>query len=166
MDAQIASAYEQHRIFVKRTLRRFGVTYSDADDAVQQVFLVVHRRFDEYLDVSLKRAWLFSVSKFVSRNYHRGIRRARAHGHELATAPAPAPAPDIDELLIRREATHELVKCLDRLEERVRLPFYLANFEGLTAREIATALNLNMNTVYTRLREARILLVRDVAGPG
>jgi hypothetical protein len=31
MDAQLASAYEQHGSFVKRTLCRFGVTYSDAD---------------------------------------------------------------------------------------------------------------------------------------
>jgi len=159
MDTQLACAYGQHGRFVKRTLRRFGVSYSDADDAVQQVFLVVHRRFDEYLDVRLKRAWLFSVSKLVSRNYHRGLRRERAHFLAFVTAPTP----DVEELLLRRERARQVVTFLDSLAECERLPFYLANFEGLTAREIAAELDMNMNTVYTRLRRARLLFEKGLA---
>ena len=157
-DAQIAHAYEQHGRFVKRAVRRLGVTYCDADDAVQQVFLVVHRRFDQYESVDLKRAWLFSVSKLVSKNYHRSVRRARAQRCGLVVAPAP----DLEELLIREETRRRIVKSLEDLNEPERAAFYLATFEGLTAREIATELDMNMNTVYTRLRRARLLLEKDL----
>jgi len=157
--AQIARAYEQHRSFVKRTVRRLGVTPSDADDAVQQVFLVVYRRFDEYVEVGLKRAWLFSVSRLVSRNYLRGVRRARARLPPFALALAP----DVEELLVREEAKRRVFKFLDELKESERAAFCLANFEGLTAREIASELDMNINTVYTRLRRARILLEKGLA---
>jgi RNA polymerase sigma-70 factor (ECF subfamily) len=48
---------------------------------------------------------------------------------------------------------HEL---LDQLDEDKREAFVLAELEGLTAPEIAQSLDLNVNTVYARIRAARI----------
>ncbi|HKQ71472.1 MAG TPA: sigma factor, partial [Polyangiaceae bacterium] len=41
---QLAGLFAEHADFVWRSLRRLGVPHADADDAVQEVFLVVHRR--------------------------------------------------------------------------------------------------------------------------
>ncbi len=41
--------------------------------------------------------------------------------------------------------------------------FYLSDIEGLTAPEIATALDVNLNTVYGRLRLARKRFERALA---
>jgi RNA polymerase sigma-70 factor, ECF subfamily len=160
--AHMAKAYKHHARFVKRTLRRLGVTHADADDVLQLVFLVIHRRFDEYVEVSAKRAWLFTVSTLLSKNYHRAIRRARARRRRLV----PPPIPDPEVLLFRREAARRVARFLDELDEPVRRAFYLANFEGLTAREIALALDMNMNTVYSRIRTARQLFDSRLAGTG
>lgn len=159
---QVAQAYKHHARFVKRTLRRFGVRCSDADDALQLVFLVVYRRFDEYAEVLAQRAWLFMVSKLVSSNYHRGLRRARVRRLGYVVPPAP----ELEELLFRREAGRMVMRFLGELEEPERRAFCLANFEGLTAREIALELDMNMNTVYTRLRSARMLFERRLARRG
>ena len=40
--------YEEHFSFVWRTARRLGVPERAADDVVQDVFLVLHRRLDDY----------------------------------------------------------------------------------------------------------------------
>ena len=40
--------YEEHFRFVWRSLRRLGISESDVADAVQDVFLVVHRRLAEF----------------------------------------------------------------------------------------------------------------------
>jgi RNA polymerase sigma-70 factor (ECF subfamily) len=161
----MTEAYTKYRGFVKRSVRRLGVTPADADDAVQQVFLVVHRRLDHYLDVQLKRSWLLAVSKLVSCNYHRGLRRARSRRHQFTLATLE-PGPDVEELLAQQEARRLLEQFLEELEEKERAAFYLAHFEGLTAREIALRLGMNMNTVYTRLRTARLRFEKGLAGKG
>ncbi|HXK20478.1 MAG TPA: sigma factor, partial [Polyangiaceae bacterium] len=48
--AQIARVFSEHADFVWRSLRRLGVPSADVDDALQEVFLVVHRRIAEYED--------------------------------------------------------------------------------------------------------------------
>jgi len=160
--AQMRQTYKHQARFVRRTLRRLGVTHADADDVLQLVFLVVHRRLDEYVEMAAKRAWLFSVSQLVSRNYHRGIRRERARRRKLV----PAPLPNPEELLLRREAARRVTRFLDELDEPLKRAFYLASFEGLTAREIAVELDMNMNTVYSRVRTARKLFEQTLANAG
>jgi RNA polymerase sigma-70 factor, ECF subfamily len=147
----MARVFAEHAYFVKRSLRRLGITACDADDALQQVFLVVARRFDEYLAVGSKRGWLFGVSELVSRNYHRGRRRALRRHRWLVALPAF----DLEEVLRRREAVRIVSKFLEGLKESERAAFYLADVEGLTAKEIAVELDVNMNTIYSRLRAAR-----------
>jgi RNA polymerase sigma-70 factor (ECF subfamily) len=157
-----ADAFLEHRRFVKRTLRYLGVPLADADDALQQVFMVVHRRSDEYARIERKQAWLASVSHLVSKNYHRGVRRARARRLDFA----PEPALDTEELFARQEAGRLQLSFLAKLKVQERSAFYLAYVEGLTAREIARKLEVNMNTVYARLRYARLRFDKRLAGRG
>ena len=158
----MANAYRQHQRYVWRTLRYLGVRYADADDAVQQVFLVVHRRADEYVSMKSKRGWLASVSKFVSCNYHRGIRREKAREQWFTREPLP----DVEELVARREARRMLGKFLSSLRKPERSTFYLTYFAGLSGNEIAARLRMNPNTVRTRLRFARLRFIEELAGTG
>ena len=150
----LAHVYEQHASFVRRSLRRFGVAYADADDAMQQVFLVVHRRFDEYVGMGAKRAWLFGVSRHVSRNYHRGLKRAQVKKAGFLFS-LELPELDLEDLVAARQARRVVDQFLDDLVESERRAFYLSHIEGLSTREIARELNVKLNTVYTRLRNAR-----------
>jgi RNA polymerase sigma-70 factor (ECF subfamily) len=151
-DAQLAQIFSEQADFVWRALRRLGVPTADVDDAVQEVFLVVHRRISEYEDRGLLRAWLFSISRQISSHYHRGIKRSEERHRGLVVS---ATAPDLEEVLARREAEQLVNAFLDELEEPQRMVFYLSDIEGLTAPEIAAALDVNLNTVYGRLRQAR-----------
>ena len=164
--AQIAGVFSKHADFVWRSLRRLGVPSADVDDALQEVFLVVHRRLAEYEDRGLMRAWLFSISRQVSSHYHRSLKRSEARHRGLVV---DAAAPDLEEVVARREAEQLVGSFLDGLEEPQRLVFYLSDIEGLTAPEIASALEVNLNTVYGRLRQARKrfeLLLSERAGLG
>ena len=150
--ARIARIFSEHADFVWRSLRRLGVGAADVDDALQEVFLVVHRRLAQYEDRGLMRAWLFSISRQVSSHYHRGLKRSEARHRGLVLTSNPA---DPEEALARREAERLVNAFLEELDEPQRLVFCLADIEGLTAPEIASALDVNLNTVYGRLRQAR-----------
>jgi len=95
--APIAQVFAAHADFVWRSLRRLGVPAADADDALQEVFLVVHRRLADYEDRGFMRAWLFSISRQVSSHYRRSTKRSEERHRGLITS---ATAPDLEKSLL------------------------------------------------------------------
>lgn len=145
--------YEAHFDFVWRSLRRLGVSEVALDDAVQDVFLVVHRRLGDFEARSAMKTWLFGIAMRVAQDHRRAARRKGA----LETLPesladaAPGPL----ELLEASEALKLLDRALSKLDEEKRAVFVLAEIEEMTAPEIADTLGVKLNTVYSRLRAAR-----------
>jgi RNA polymerase sigma-70 factor, ECF subfamily len=143
--------YEQHFDFVWRSLRRLGVHPSGLDDAVQDVFLVVHRRLLEFEGRSALKTWIFGIALHVAQRAART--RARHPADELHEAIADAHTPQ-DEAA-RREAIALLYAILDELDADKRAVFVMAELEQMTAPEIAELAGVPLNTVYSRLRAAR-----------
>jgi RNA polymerase sigma-70 factor (ECF subfamily) len=145
--------YAEHFDFVWRTLRRLGVKPEDLDDAAQDVFIVLMRRRAEFRGQSSHRTWLFGIANNVSHE----VRRKRQRTDQAAPlsdsqrAPGPSPfdqASSSEELRIVED-------FLAMLDEDKRHVFILAELEQMSAPEIAQALGVKLNTVYSRLRAAR-----------
>jgi RNA polymerase sigma-70 factor (ECF subfamily) len=122
------------------------------EDATQEVFVVLHRRSDAYEPEVSIRSFLFGIARRVASLVRRGEYRAR---RRLRALPAPSEPPDPDEQLARIEAADFVEAFLERLEPQRRMVFVLADVEGMTGPEIADALDVGVNTVYSRLRLAR-----------
>jgi RNA polymerase sigma-70 factor, ECF subfamily len=153
--------YEQHVDFVWRNLRRLGVPAPQLEDACQDVFLVVHRRRGDFAGRSSVRTWLFGIALRVASDYRRKLRRSGAFD-ELVADEVRGADPGPFELASRHQAVEILERFLDALSEANRPVFILAELEGMTAPEIAQALSLNVNTVYSRLRLGRQAFERAV----
>jgi RNA polymerase sigma-70 factor (ECF subfamily) len=153
---RFSAVYGEHFMFVWRTLRALGVPAAAADDAAQDVFVVVHRRLDDYDARAPIRAWLFGIARNVARRH-----RERAHREPPLHLVGEGRA--LDDTMQLREAASLVERFLDTLDEDQRAVFVLAQLEGLTAPEIAEALGVNPNTVYSRLRTARLKFERAVA---
>lgn len=150
------SLYDSHFSFVWRNLRRLGVPEAGLEDAAQDVFLVVHRRWDSFdAGWSSIETWLFGILLRVAQNCRRSLRRgAWAVPSSDAADIAPSPADGPAELLARREAIAVLDRLLDALDDDKRAVVVLVDIEQLSARQAAEALGVNLNTVYWRLRTA------------
>lgn len=148
----LATIYREHADFVIRTTRRLGVPEAQVEDVVHDVFLVVHRRLDDFDGRASMPSWLYGITRRVVMHHQRGYTRARARE---AHAPIPNALPDAEVDLQRRRAAQAVKRCLAGLDHDQRTVFMLAEIEGLTAPEIARAHNINLNTVYSRLRLAR-----------
>ncbi|WP_438010686.1 sigma-70 family RNA polymerase sigma factor [Sorangium sp. So ce321] len=152
--------YDEHFAFVWRSLRRLGVIDAALDDAVQDVFLVVHRRLAEFEGRSSMKTWLFGIVLRVARTHRRAALRGGPRGH-AAEAPADPEAvagPEADQPDARTEqaeAVRILHELLDDLDEEKREVFVLAELEQMTAPAIAEVAGINVSTVYSRLRAAR-----------
>ncbi len=157
--------YDEHVDFVWRNLRRLGVPESEADDRTQEVFVIAHRRFSEYVDRGHgPRAWLFQIALRVASDARRHRRRHPEDpdgGHALNHESVPA---DQAEALARREALARLDRALATIEVGRRAVLVLHEIEEMTAPEVAQVLNIPLNTVYSRLRVARGELEAALAG--
>lgn len=157
--------YEGHVDFVWRAARRLGVAEEDADDMVQEVFFIAHRRLSDFEGRASAKTWLFGILHHVVQHHRRS--RARKQRHLVAEGARldPDRLPDLASPGPAQSAEHaQAMRILDRLlstlDDEKRAVFVLAEIEQMTATEIAEALAINPNTVYSRLRVARLAFDR------
>ena len=144
--------YQAQFDFIWRSLRRLGVLDAALDDALQDVFMVVHRRLGEFRGDSRLETWLFGIALRVACDYRKRARRAPLDSlPELLADHRPKP----DEQLLKSESVELLYALLEELDEDKRAVFILAELEQMTMPEISQATGTNVNTVAARLRAAR-----------
>jgi RNA polymerase sigma-70 factor, ECF subfamily len=161
----LEEVYREHAAFVWRAAIALGVPESAREDVVHDVFLVVARRLPEYDGRAAMTTWLFGITRGVARNRRRAAAR---HERKLRAVPALQPdgvhdsKEDPAEVADRRRAVVLVETFLAQLDPGHRAVFELMEVEGMSAPEVAGALRLNVNTVYTRLRAARARFRRFV----
>ena len=155
-----AEVYELHFPFVWRSVRRLGIPDHAVDDVTQEVFVVVYRRLAEFEGRSTLKTWLFGIVLRVVRSHRRALLKKNPHmlqagpNTDLETLSDPR-AQGPHELASKSEAALLVHRLLDSLDDEKREVFVLAELEEMTGPDIAAALDLNLNTVYSRLRLAR-----------
>ncbi len=162
----VEQIYRRNVGYVYRLIRRFGVSADEVEDATQEVFMIVHRRLPDF-DASRGsvRTWLFAIARGVAAN-----RRRSTHRRLRVVPPADARAtdrrPDPEQRTRQRQVLELVGKFLTTLPEGQRQVFELVEIEGLRGPEASEALGVKLNTVYTRLRIARLAFKRYVGTLG
>lgn len=150
--------YDEFFDFVYRNARRLGVPPSAADDVVQEVFVVLHRRLSEYDGRATLQSWVYGILANTVRDYRRSFRRKQAplvaaeHDEQLGPASSRG-SPERRAQLSQDLAL--LNELLEALPEDQRELIVLADLEQLSVPEICGCIGGNHNTVYSRLRVAR-----------
>lgn len=119
-----------------------------AEDVVQETFLRAWKSLDSLKDENAAKAWLITI-----------LRRENARRFERKQLDTV----DIDELSIidpvetseENIGQREIRRAIASLSEEYREPLTLQIIMGFSGDEIAEQLNLNKNTVMTRLFRAR-----------
>jgi RNA polymerase sigma-70 factor (ECF subfamily) len=160
---RFADVYESHFAFAWRSVRRLGVEESAVDDVVQEIFVIVHRRLDDFEGRSSLKTWLFGIVLRVVRDHRRAVRRKSPRSAGDADTVEADIASDPHERALKAEAARVLHAILDELDDEKREVFVLAELEQMSAPEIAEAVGAPLNTVYSRLRAARQAFEAGVA---
>jgi RNA polymerase sigma-70 factor (ECF subfamily) len=158
-DTELRAIYERYHDAVWRTLACLGVADDAIEDAVQEVFLVVHRRLDDPARYGSLKSWIYAITRRVAWHAHRGA--ARAQRRLAVVEPRDLDDASPEEHAARLQARAILLRILDAMPQDQRVVFVLAEIEGLSAPEIAGAVEAGINTVYSRLRLARARFERE-----
>lgn len=155
-DHRLAEMFERHYDVVWRSLRRFGVTPDEVDDAAQEVFIVAARRLTD-IEVGKERAFLLSTSVRVASDARRARARRRVGPADSDDAIEAVfdPKPGADVLTDQKRAREILDAVLDGMPDEQRMVFVMFELEGITMAAIAEALDVPSGTVASRLRRAR-----------
>ena len=162
--ARFDEVYRQHAAFVWRVLRTMGIAQPAIEDAVQEVFMVVNRRLPEWHARAAITTWLFEIVYRVACEQRRKHTRARALEELPEDLQDSALSPQ--QSAERKQELELLARALARLSDEQRVVLVLTELEGMTAPEISAATGVALNTVYTRLRRARVAVEAAVTAHG
>jgi RNA polymerase sigma-70 factor, ECF subfamily len=159
--------YEAEFDFVWRSLLLLGVKKNVVEDAAQEVFSVVSRQLHRFEGRSTLRTWLFAIVQRVASNQRRTVRRKQRALEPLDDDGPECLLPTPHARAEAAESIDIVQRFCDSLEPDRRALFVLALLEELPAPEVAQALGIPINTVYSRLRHLREGLRRLLDGvPG
>jgi RNA polymerase sigma-70 factor (ECF subfamily) len=159
---QLRALFEEHAPFVWRSLRRLGVAEADVDDMLQEVFLVVHQRLDDYQERDRLRSWLYSICVRVASAQRRKLFRRRESVTPEGELPEGRQAAPQLKQVEDREALALGQRLLALLPPDQREVFVLYEVEHLPMAQIAEAVGCPLHTAYSRLRIARQRILAEV----
>jgi RNA polymerase sigma-70 factor (ECF subfamily) len=146
--------FEGHVRYVYRALVHLGVPERHAEDACQEVFVVVSRRLPECTSAEHLRSWLYAIAWRVAAAHRRKVQNRREIPEESA-GDALVETRDPPEVLEEKQRWARLCAALDELSTEQRDVFVLYEIEQLKMREVADALGCSINTAFSRLYAAR-----------
>ena len=121
---------------------------ADSDDIFQEVFLRYYRHNGSFESEEHEKAWIIRVTNNVCKDLLRNFFHSRTVSID-----------EIGELQGRDETEYrEVFEAVLSLPEKNREVVYLYYYEGYKAKEIASILKMNVNTVYTLLTRSKEML--------
>lgn len=140
---------------VWRSLKLRGVRERDIDDVLQDVFVVVLKRWDTFRGESSRKTWVFGIVHGVVANYHRKNRRAAAEpalvGDDAISAFATPSSLDPSSRSVARQELEWLRGVLATLREEDRALFVLRHIDGCTVSEAAGITGMTASLANGRL---------------
>lgn len=148
----------RHNQRLFRTARSILRDDAEAEDAVQQAYLLAYAKLDQFRGESRFSTWLTRIA------VHEALRRTRKQGrltdlevlegggHDDAVLP-PTRSPE--DSAADRELRAVLEQAIDSLPESYRVVFVMREVEELSTRETADCLSMSEEAVRVRLHRAR-----------
>ena len=147
------NVYRAHFPYVWRSLQRLGVPPGDIEDLTHEVFVVVHRKLCDFDSRRPLKPWLFGIAfRLASEDRRRARRRFEL---SMPTFERACAAPGADDLIESDDRRRLVLECLQTLDANQRAVLILLDIDGEAAIDVASAMNIPLPTVYSRLRVAR-----------
>jgi len=161
--------FQRHFPTVYRQAFRLVGNQAEAEEIVQEVFLTIYEQAKTFRGESAFSTWLYSIT--MNTDLTRLSRRRRTEelplddylpryrgdGHHLVR-PVVDWSNELEGRLAAAELSHLLQEAIAQLQPMDRAVVMLSDMEGLSDRDISTALGLTVPAVKARLHRSRLFL--------
>jgi RNA polymerase sigma-70 factor (ECF subfamily) len=124
------------------------------EDLTQDTFVRVYSALERFNPAGSARlsTWILTIATRLALNELRKTRRTTV---PLATVETLSTAANGEDALARRQVGDALIAAVANLDEKHRAVVILREYHGFEYGDIATTLDINVNTVKSRLARAR-----------
>ena len=144
--AALAQLYQDVGPQIWSYIRRRSIRQDEADEILQDTFLIVARRQEDLLKAQSKKAWLIGIARNLLRE--RGRRKRRGAVTQLAQDP-PTPVEEPEDARL-----DSVRSAIARLPDQQREVIEMRIEHDLSYAEIAVAMAIPIGTVRSRLHHA------------
>jgi RNA polymerase sigma-70 factor (ECF subfamily) len=145
--------YEENLDYVWSSLRRLGVHPAHLEDTAHDVFITAWRKLSDYDPARPLKPWLFGIAFRVASDFReRASVRREVQGEEVERVDE---RPTADALIHEQQRRALVRRALEAIPVERRAVFIMHELDGAPIPEVASALDVPLNTAYSRLRLAR-----------
>lgn len=152
--------YQNTSEYVYNVAWRVINKHEDVEEVVQEVFLLIYRKLKDFRFEASFKTWVYRITVNTAIDYLRKTSPEKEKTVGYSEQIPNATVPNEIEEKINDEYRKKTVKSvLKILSPEQRTCIVLRNIEDLSYQEIANILEININTVRSRLRRARETLL-------
>lgn len=152
--------YKVYSGFVYNVAFRVVNDRDEAQEVSQEVFLTVYRKLKSFKFKSSFKTWIYRITVNIAINYAKKKSKDRDRTVEYDdNSEFNRTINSTSEEIEREQQQKDISTLLEALNPDQRVCIVLRSIEGLSYQEIAETLNVNINTVRSRLKRARETLL-------
>ena len=154
--AAFEQIYRAYAPFVYNVAFRMLQRKEDAEEVVQEVFVAVHGKLNGFMFRSSLKTWVYRITANHCINHLNKHKRHDKGRVDLEDVIGSIGTLDETHAKIEREDhEYKVARLLEVLNPEEKACVVLRSIEGLSYEEISRSLNVNINTVRTRLKRGR-----------
>ncbi|MGA2714479.1 MAG: sigma-70 family RNA polymerase sigma factor [Bryobacteraceae bacterium] len=160
LEEEVVSLFDQLRVPVLRYLLSFRVPAPDAEEIVQEVFLLLFQHLRQGKSAANLQGWVFKVAHNLALKHHtRARRHSDRFSHLALSEVAGDVSPGPDERMEVLERQQRLLAVVRAMPEQDQCCLSL-RAEGLRYRNIAEILGISLGSVANSLERSLSRLAR------
>lgn len=148
---EIDQLIDEHSRYLIRIAYLYVKNWSTAEDIVQEVFVTYFQKSDQFRNEASLKTYLTKMTANRAKDHLRSWK----HKKDVLFETISTSVKGTEEVVLEQERLASLEKNLFQLPLKYREPLILFYYDEQSITEIATYLQLNENTVKTRLRRAK-----------
>ncbi len=125
--------FHDNREFIFKYLMKLTREYSRAEELLQETFFRAYMNFSSLRNKDRAPVWLCSIAKNTYFAWYNEQKRISPFDNENITAQTES----VEEIVIEKELSEQVLKCLNELEEPYKEVFTLSVLGELSLKEIS-----------------------------
>jgi len=136
-----------------------------AEDLTQEIFVKCYKSLGSFKGKSSIKTWLWRIAINHSKDYLKSWYNQRVKVEDDFSYIVEEQRDSIEQKIIQEDDDAELAYAVMQLPIKYREVIYLYYYEECSIKEIAKVLDVNQNTIKTRLRKGKTLLKKMLEVP-
>lgn len=135
-----------------------------AEDLTQDIFVKCYKALHTYQKTAKLKTWLFKIASNHCKDYLRSWYFRKVTVTEKMAEMTGSSGENVEQAVLEHEQEQTLADAVLKLPMKYREVIYLFYFEELSLKEIEAILDVNQNTIKSRLKRAKTLLKEELEG--